>query len=486
MKQLLEIDQPPTTGFRVTTSALKVDKKKKVIILGAGVTGLSAGLRFLENGCDVCIVEKAEHVGGLAKTVVRENYLLDLGPHHLYSKNESTLNEMLSLFKNEEIVPISLEVKILFCDRFLNYPLTARSVLLQIGLKHAVLGSLSYITMGLKNLFGLRPKEDNFQAWARSHFGNYMFNLFFKPYTEQFWGVPCEEMSKDCVPQVTKTSFMKTMKRIFLKKFANESLSVEEVNVGCENSVNFFPVKGIGAIAEKMKDSFLSKGGTLRLNCDITELTVNDNSTFSLQSSNKVKSFTDEAMYVVSTIPLPSLFRVLKPSPPVLVKRSADNLKYLSTVILSIVIHDRDILDCTFIYMPDRPYNRMSDTNRFHPNLCPEGENMLACEITCTFNDETWESSDEELFEKCIDYLESDKLINREEVKQFFTVRVKNAYPFYRMGYEKDLATIFDYFKNIPSLSLSGRTGAYKYMDIDQCMEDTSDLVNSLKKQGAI
>ncbi len=86
----------------------------KVIILGAGVTGLSAGIRFLENGYDVYLVEKAQQVGGLAKTVVRGNYLLDLGPHHLYSKNESTLNEMLNLFEDDEIIPISLEAKILF------------------------------------------------------------------------------------------------------------------------------------------------------------------------------------------------------------------------------------------------------------------------------------------------------------------------------------------------------------------------------------
>ena len=56
MEQLLEIDQPTTTGSRGTTSTLEVNKKKQVIILGAGVTGLSAGVRFLENGCDVCIL----------------------------------------------------------------------------------------------------------------------------------------------------------------------------------------------------------------------------------------------------------------------------------------------------------------------------------------------------------------------------------------------------------------------------------------------
>jgi protoporphyrinogen oxidase len=141
VKQLLEMDQSTISGFRVAASIVEGNKKKRVIILGAGVTGLSAGLRFLENGCDVCIVEKAEQVGGLAKTVIRENYLLDLGPHHLYSKNESTLNEMLDFFEDDELVPLSLEAKILFHDRFLDYPLTARSVLSQMGLKHAFLGS---------------------------------------------------------------------------------------------------------------------------------------------------------------------------------------------------------------------------------------------------------------------------------------------------------------------------------------------------------
>ena len=464
----------------------------KIIILGAGVTGLSAGVRFLENGCDVCLVEKAEHVGGLAKTVVRGNYLLDIGPHHLCSKNETILHEMLTLFKKDELVPVSLKAKILFDERFLDYPLTARSVLSQMGLKNALLGSLSYILMGLRNLFGLSFKEDNFKAWIRNHFGDYLYYIFFKPYTEQFWGVPCEEMSVDCIPQVTKSSFMQTLKRLFLKQFAEESLSIEhnqsykEVEIGNEKTENFYPAKGFGAVTEKLKDLFLSKGGILRLNCDISELVINENSTYTLNYSNGVESFKEEAVHVVSSIPLSGLFKILKPAPPAAVVQSADSLKYLSTIVLYIVIHDRDILDCAFLYMMDRPYKRISNSNRFHPNLCPEGENMMACEITCSFNDETWESSDEELFKKCISHLESDKLISREEVKQFFTVRVKNAYPFYRVGYRENLNAVFGYFKHIPNLTLAGRTGAFKYMAIDECMEDTANLVEELKSKGAI
>jgi len=458
----------------------------KVIILGAGVTGLSAGVRFLENGCDVCIVEKAEHVGGLAKTVVRGDYLLDLGPHHIYSKNESILKEMLDLFEKDEIAPISIQVKMLFHDRFVDYPLSAKTILSQMGPKHAFYGSLSYVWTAFRNLFGLKLKEKSFHDWARNNFGDYLYGIFFKPYTEQFWGVPCEELSVDCIPQVKKQSFIQTLKNFFLERFASERLSASEHDIAWEKSPNFYPIKGFGAVSEKLKELFLSKGGTLRLNCDISELAINENNTYTLNYRIGVESFEEEATYVVSSIPVPSLFQILKPTPPASVVQSSDSLKYLSAVVLYIVIQNRDVLETSFVYMVGRPYNRLSNTNRMQPNLCPAGENMLACEITCSFNDEIWKSSDEEIFEKCISHLESDKFISREEVKKIFTVRAKNAYPFYRLGYKENLSAVFEYFKNIPNLTLAGRVGAFKYMDTHECLEDTANLVEELKNQGTI
>ena len=460
--------------------------KKRVIILGAGVTGLSAGIRFLESGYDVCILEKTDHPGGLARTVVRGNYRLDIGPHHLFSQNEAILKEIIALFEEDELVSFSRDAKIFFHDRFLNYPLTAKNILLHMGLKHAIFGSLSYIwtaTGHFKNLLITAPDEDTFQHWARNNFGGYLYNIFFKPYTEQFWGIPCEELSVDCVPQVTKMSFLKTLKMVFLERFQKESLSIAER----ETSLTlFYPVKGIGAIVEKLENSFLSKGGTLKLNCAISELISNEDNTFTLNYQSGAESTTDEAAHVVSSIPISSLVRILKPTTPANVLQSADSLEYLSTIVLYVVIPERDVLGCAYLYMMNKPYNRVSDANRFHHKLSPEGENMLALEITCHFNDKTWESSDDELFEECIDHLESDGFVNRDEVKQFFTVRIKRAYPFYRLGYRKNLTAVFEHLKQFPHLTLAGRTGAYKYMDIDQCMEDTANLVSRIKKEGAI
>ena len=316
MNQLLGIDQPTTTGFRVTTSRLQVNKNKKVIILGAGVTGLSAGIRFLDSGYDVCILEKADHPGGLAKTVVRGNYRLDIGPHHLFSQNEAILKEIIDLFEKDELVSFSRDAKIYFYDRFLNYPLTAKNVLFNMGLKHALFGSLSYIWTAsghIRNFFDRDSSADNFKDWAKNNFGNYLYKIFFKPYTEQFWGIPCEELSTNCVPQVTKMSFLKTLKMIFLDRFQNESLSIAERETSLKL---FYPIKGIGAIVDKMHDSFISKGGTIRLNCNISELICNDNNTFTLKYHDQTGPAKDDAIHVVSSIPISSLVRILKPAPP--------------------------------------------------------------------------------------------------------------------------------------------------------------------------
>ncbi len=456
---------------------------KRVIILGAGVTGLSVGNRLLDSGFDVCILEKSMHAGGLAKTVVRDDYRLDLGPHHLFSQNETILKEMVGLFEKDELVSVSRDVKLLFHDRYLKYPLTAKSVLLHMGLKHAFLGSASYIWTAFRKLFFRNTRDDNFHDWAKNNFGGYLFKIFFKPYTEQFWGVSCKEMSLDCIPLVTKMSFLKTLKMIFLKKFEKQSLSVAERETTLKL---FYPIKGIGAIVNKLNDSFLSKGGVIKLNCAISEIICREDSAFILHYKDGNNLIKDEVARVISTIPIPSLVKAIRPVPPASVSQSADNLKYLSTIILYVVICDRDFMDCQYLYMVNRPYNRISNINRFHHKLSPEGENVLALEITCSFDDNTWRNSDDELFEKSIVHLESDQIINRDEVKKFFSVRVKNAYPFYCLGYRENLAEILGHLEQTPNLTLIGRTGAFKYMDIDQCMEDTAGMIKRFKNEGTI
>ncbi|MBT4259951.1 MAG: NAD(P)-binding protein [Nitrospina sp.] len=460
------------------------NSKKQVIILGAGATGLSAGLRFIDRGHDAIILEKAEHPGGLAKTITRGEYRLDIGPHHLFSQNEEILKEIIGLFKEDELAIFNRDARLYFHDRYLDYPLTAQNVLFHMGFKNAFLCSTSYIWTVVKRLFVTQKNEETFTTWIQNNFGNYLYKIFFKPYTEQFWGIPCEELSIDCIPLASKMSFMKTLKLLFVKKFNKESLSVGERDT---TLTLYYPKKGVGEIVKKMHDSFLAKGGKIELSCNVSNIArVDDGSFMVYYQTEKKENIEARATHIISTIPIPYLVEIMTPAAPSIIIESAKKLEYLSTIVLYIVIPDRDVFDCAYLYLVDRPYNRVSNVNRFHPDLCPENENMLALEITCHFNDNTWNSSDEELFELCIPDLEADEFITESEVKQYFSIRVKSAYPFYKLGYRQHLGEIREYFERMPNLVIAGRTGAFKYMDIDQCMEDTAEMANRFDKDGTI
>ena len=458
--------------------------KKHIIILGAGATGLSAGLRFIDRKYNVILLEKAEHPGGLAKTITRGEYRLDIGPHHLFSQNEDILKEIIDLFEKDELAIFNRDARLYFHDRYLDYPLTAKNVLFHMGFKNAFLCSTSYIWAVVRRFFVKQKNEETFTTWIQNNFGSYLYKIFFKPYTEQFWGIPCEELSIDCIPLASKMSFMKTLKLLFVKKFNKESLSVGERDT---TLTLYYPKKGVGEIVKKMHDSFIAKGGKMELGCNLSNIARADDGSFKVYYQTKAKeNIETRATHIISTIPISNLVEIITPTAPTIITESAKKLEYLSTIVLYIVIPDRDVFDCAYLYLVDRPYNRVSNVNRFHPDLCPDNENMLALEITCHYNDNTWNSSDEELFELCIPYLETDNFIIESEVKQYFSIRVKSAYPFYKLGYRKHLEKITGHFEKIPNLVIAGRTGAFKYMDIDQCMEDTAELANRLDKKGTL
>ena len=64
---------------------------KKVVIIGAGPAGLTAGYELLKNNkreYEVVILEAEKQVGGISKTINYKGNRMDLGGHRFFSKDE--------------------------------------------------------------------------------------------------------------------------------------------------------------------------------------------------------------------------------------------------------------------------------------------------------------------------------------------------------------------------------------------------------------
>ena len=63
---------------------------KKVIIIGAGPAGITAGYELMKNSKDyeVILLEEADVVGGISRTVPYHGNRMDIGGHRFFSKDE--------------------------------------------------------------------------------------------------------------------------------------------------------------------------------------------------------------------------------------------------------------------------------------------------------------------------------------------------------------------------------------------------------------
>ena len=79
---------------------------KKVVIIGAGPAGLTAGYELLKEKSgeyEVVILEETSEIGGISKTVKYHGNRMDIGGHRFFSKDERVMQFW------EELMPVQRE-----------------------------------------------------------------------------------------------------------------------------------------------------------------------------------------------------------------------------------------------------------------------------------------------------------------------------------------------------------------------------------------
>ena len=458
---------------------------KEVIIIGGGISGLSVAWRLINKGFKVKIIEADDRVGGLAKSIKIDNYYFDIGPHSFFSEDKEVFESVMSLFKGEEsAMPFSKRtVKMWFRNRYVDYPLSAKSVLFQMGILSPFLSFLSFAKSYIKNIFVKEDKNKplTIEDWAINNFGKYLFLNFFKPYTEQFWKIPTSELSHRVIPSSRKMDFAKTLKHLLINKYLE--LSKREPGklslVQRDSLPSYYPKKGFGEIGERIAKKIKENNMEIYFNEEVKEIEVNDKKLFTIKTENK--SFKSD--YLISKIPINTIFPKFNPKPESQILNDSSKLEYLSLILVYLITKKKNVINCQYCYYIDRPYNRISEMNNFSNESSPDNENILSVEISCLKGSELWNLSKDEIYELCITSIEKDKIIKKEDIEDFKVIKVPSVYPIYRKNYEKYLNKTNEYFSKIKNFSSIGRQGQFYYGDIDQMVRlgfDAADkIVNS-------
>ena len=96
---------------------------KPVVIVGAGVGGLSIATLLVNGGHNVSVYEKSDRVGGRTASMKFKNHILDNGFHIMPFYKKSAIYEILKDVKIESKLKLAIVDKIAFYDNgFHTYP----------------------------------------------------------------------------------------------------------------------------------------------------------------------------------------------------------------------------------------------------------------------------------------------------------------------------------------------------------------------------
>lgn len=435
-----------------------MEKKEKIIIIGAGPAGLAAGLKLTENKKNIIIFERDKQVGGISKTKEYNGFRFDLGGHRFFTKSKE-VNKLWEETLGEDFLERDRLSRIYYKEKFFDYPLTPFNALSNLGILESVFIILSYT----KSKISPYKEEKTFEQWVSNRFGNRLFNHFFKSYTEKVWGIPCNKIQAEWASQRIKDlSLISAIKNSFQKR----------KNKDIKTLIKKFkyPKYGPGMMYEKIAENIKKKQGKINLNHEVIQINHEKRNIKNLIVENDRKKIKFSSSYLISTMPITDLIFRLNPKPPEEILNAAKSLKYRSLITTNIILKSNEPFKDLWVYInsPRVKLGRIQNFIRWSPHMVnKKGCIALGLEYFCTEGDDFWKTDNQKIIQLALNEIESLKLVKKSDFIEGFVIRVPKAYPVYDESYLNNLSIIKNYLKKFKNLQTIGRGGMFRYNNMD-------------------
>ncbi len=432
---------------------------KTLTILGGGLSGISLAYFLQDKGKydHIDIIEKDDDIAGLCRSIRKDGYLYDIGPHILFSKDKEMLELMLSVLEAKNDLKRSNQI--IYKGRWVQYPF-------ENDLSKLPEDDLNYcVSMFKANPYREYIPENMLQFFLKT-FGEGITNTYLRPYNEKIWKYDPAFMDTQMVeriPQPTDEDIMR-------------SASGETVDGYVHQLYFHFPKTGGTEAVVKGFANKLSDKCSIHLNEAVTKVRKLENGYFEVTTS--AGKYTSED--VISTIPIQEMAGAYEKLPED-VKNCVDDLKY-NSIIIAFVKTKEDLSGDNFAFMnPEKDiiFHRISKMD-FLGDAYKSDSATYMVEVTYRKGDYTDSLSDDELKRRIADGITRigfAKAVN--DVSFINITRHQYAYVIYDLKHKKNMTVVRDYFQK-EGIHLNGRFGNFEYWNMDKVLREAKNMAENM------
>lgn len=434
-----------------------------VVVLGAGLAGLTAASLLSRSGVKTLVIEKDSVVGGLARTIEHRGFRFDLGGHRFYTRNER-VEALVRDALGGNVLEVERSSKILLDGRYFDYPWRPLNAIRGFGARKVAAMVFDYAVERLRHRVR-GPAMRSFEDVIVSRFGRTMYETFVKEYSEKVWGIECGLIAAELAEwRIQNLSVRAALRDALFTRNRGEVRSLARSFL--------YPPLGIGRIADGLRRQ-IEGDGSILTGATVQRVGHSAGRIDSVTARQGDRTSLYRAREFAASIPLPTLVRLLDPKPPEEILDAAASLRFRDVLIVAVMIDRARVTDQTWIYVPERkiPFGRIHEPTNWSGKMAPAGKTLLVTEHFCFRGDDRWRADDDALVETTVASLESLGLIRRREVIDGLVVRVPNAYPIFRVGHDEKRRKICDYLDGFGNLRVIGRGGMFRYFNMDHAME---------------
>ena len=431
----------------------------KVTVLGGGLAGISLAY-FLQSDSKIekiDILEKDDSIGGLCRSIKKDGYTYDIGPHILFSKDKEMLDLMLSVL--DEKNDLKRSNQIIYKGRYVQYPF-------ENDLSKLPEDDKNYCVTAFENNPYRGYKPENMLQFFLKTFGEGITNTYLRPYNEKIWKYDPSFMDTQMVERIPQPT----------DEEIRRSAAGETVDGYVHQLYFHFPTTGGIEAVVRGFEKRLSDKCEINLNAPVSKVEKLWESGFRVMAGDD--SFDSDIL--ISTMPIQELGATYTQTPDD-IKAHIDDLKY-NSIMIAFVHAKEDLCGDNFAFMnPEKDviFHRISKMDFLGDAYHKDGATYMV-EVTYRKGDYTDSLSDEEIRDRVFNgmqYLGFTKDIS--DLSLINLTRHQYAYVIYDLKHKENMTAVREYFAG-QGIYLNGRFGNFEYWNMDKVLREAKNMAEQI------